>query len=129
MAVIRKFLFDTDFDDSSEAALKRALAPKVVEQPVVEEPPPPPPPPMFSEEQVEAVRQQAYEIGFAAGRGEAEATQAHQLTAAMQTIAAVLRGIGDTQIQQAETNHRDAVRIALAVAERVLPTLAARNAM
>lgn len=127
MSVVRKFLFDTDFDDEGVAT-----HPRRVEEPAPPPPPAepePPPPPTFSEAELQAARDQAFAAGRTAGTREAEAATGRKLAAAVQAAASGLQALEQQMRREAEERHREAIRVAMTVAARVLPEMAARNGM
>lgn len=115
-----KFLFDVSFDDE-------------VEEPAtaVEEdlPPPPPPPPSFSEDELAEARSLAYLAGQEAG----------ELAALERIEAAALDSLGRIEVQIAaameafvargEDSDRATLRIALAIARKLLPATAERQGL
>lgn len=125
MTVVRKFLFDTDF---GEPDLPRRAA-AVPVPPPAPEPPPEPPPPTFSEEELEAARAAALATGRQAGLREAEAATERLLASALQAVAAGLQGLESRLRSDGEERYREAVRVAMTVAGRVLPDMAARNGL
>lgn len=129
MAVIRKFMFETEFDVLCEPP-PGTLAAEAAAVPEPEpEPEPEPPEPTFSAEELALAREQAHEVGRAAGRREAEASQAAAIAAALDKIAAQLAALHRDSAAQFEAQRQDALHLALAVVERALPALAARHGM
>lgn len=124
MAVIRKFMFDTDFDEHPSERPARAE-----KQPSEPAPEPEPPPPTFSEEELNEAREEAYDAGRLAGIREAEAATGRLAAQAIQVVGGRLQELGRVLHEEAEARHRDSVRVAMAVAARVLPDLAQRNAL
>jgi flagellar assembly protein FliH len=129
MAAVTKFLFDTEFGEvpTRRIVAREAAAASAAAAAAVEEPPPPPPPPMFSEDELELARQQAFEAGKRAGIREAEAASERMVAAALQALAAHLPVLERNQVELAGRRERNAVRAALAVAKRMLPALAERE--
>ncbi len=127
MAVIRKFMFDQEFGEPGDAPQrpKRAAAAPAP----APEPPTEPPAPTFSEDEINAARDQAYEAGRAAGLREAEASRARLLANAEQALSTQLQELMRRHAEEAEARHRDAVRVAMAVVARIVPGLAARNGL
>lgn len=125
MAGVTKFLFDTDFGDTPS----RRMMPREVAMPVVEAPPPPPPPPMFSEQELQLAREQAFEAGKRAGIHEAEAATQRLAATALQVMAGKLQALERHYLELAGRRERNAVRAALAVARRLLPAYAEREGL
>lgn len=119
MAGAQKFLFTTRFDKGAESA----------PQPSRDEPPPPPPPPTFSEEDLERTRAEAFAEGHKAGTAEASATTERQVATALTAIAQRLQTMTQHQSEANEMAARNAVRVAMAVARKVLPETARRNGL
>lgn len=136
MKTVRKFLFETDFDDADSAA-PQALARKAKAETaaVVEAPPPPPPPPepTFSEAELEAARSAAHakglKEGIARGRSEAQAQIESQIVATLTTL------INQVAVLKAElTMDRaailgEAASLALAMTRKMLPEFTRRGAL
>lgn len=126
MAGVTKFLFDTDFGDTpSRRVMQREAAMPVVEV----APPPPPPPPMFSEQELQLAREQAFEAGKRAGIHEAEAATQRLAATALQVMAGKLQALERHYLEMAGRRERNAVRAALAVARRLLPAYAEREGL
>ncbi len=131
MAVLRKFMFETEFDALTEPppgahAAAEASMGTVEPEP---EPEPEPPEPTFSAGELALAREQAHEAGRMAGRRDVEASLAATTAAALQRIAEQLEALQQENAAQAESRRQDAVHLAVAVVERALPALAARHAM
>lgn len=113
-----KFLFDVSFDDE---ALDAATA--------EDAPPPPPPPPSFSEDELAEARSLAYAAGVDAGEeaalGRIEDATRQALLAVEAQVAAVLQAFEE----RAELSDRETLRIALAIARKLLPATAERQAL
>ncbi len=125
MSVVRKFLFDTDFDDDG------AEQPRRVEEPEPAPPPPEPepPPPAFSEEELQVARDEAFQAGRAAAMREAEAATERAMAGAVQALGVGLKALEQQLRHDAEERHREAVRVAMTVAARVMPETAVRNGL
>lgn len=120
MTIAQKFLFTTRFD-------RAAPPPRPVSD--VVEPPPPPPPPMFSEAELEAAKQQAFDAGRQDGLAEAWGAAERQAAAALSAIAQRLQAMAQHQAEADGINGRNAVRAAMAAARKVLPAMARRHAL
>lgn len=127
MAVVTKFLFDTEFDEvPTRRAMKREAAQQAAEEPP---PPPPPPPPMFSEQELQLAREQAFEAGKRAGIHEAEAATQRLAATALQALVGRLQSLERNAVELAGRRDRNAIRAALAVARRLLPAFAEREGL
>lgn len=125
MAVVTKFLFETEFGEiTPRRSLQREAAPP--EEP---EPPPPPPPPMFSEQELQLAREQAFVAGKRLGIHEAEAATQRLAATALQALAGKLQALERHYVELAGRRERNAVRAAVAVARRLLPAVAEREGL
>lgn len=120
MATVQKFMFTTQFDQGSPPP-----------EPVTEEidEPLPPPPPTFSEAELEEARHQAFDAGRQDGLAEAKASADRQAAAALSAIAQRLQAMAQHQAEADGINGRNAVRVAMAAARKVLPEMARRHAL
>ena len=126
MATIRKFMFETDFESPGSAAPGPLLGDTLA---AVLDEPPPPPPPTFTEDELAAARDNAYEQGREAGLHEAEAASARLEANALAAIAARVQGLDRRQDEANDLIQREAVRVALALVRKLLPEYGARNAL
>lgn len=119
MASYRKYMFDLDFDHPSP----RAPVAEQVEADEPEEPPEPepPPPPMFSEEELAFARDAAFEEGRQAGEAEAQQRTERLAANALNALSDQMSGLFRQQEEANDANARTAVRVALAVLQKVLP--------
>ena len=125
MAVVTKFLFETEFGEvTPRRSLQREAAP-----PAEPPPPPPPPPPMFSEQELQLAREQALVAGKRLGIHEAEAATQRLVANALQALAGKLQALERHYVELAGRRERNAVRAAVAVAHRLLPALAEREGL
>lgn len=135
MATVQKFLFDISFDepDAAPAAVRPDDDVHFDEpgqsQAEADAEPPPPPPPTFSEEELALAREQSFEAGRVAGLSEAETGTERMIGTALSALASRLDGITRQQREANELKHRDAVRVAVAVARKLLPAMAATSAI
>lgn len=125
MPVVRKFLFDTEFDD--EVGLMHRPAEESPPPPPAE--PEPPPPPTFSEEELQQARDEAFVAGRAAGVQETEAATGRMLADTVQAVAGRLQGLEEQLRRESEERHREAIRVVMTVAARVLPETAVRHGL
>lgn len=119
MAQIKKFRFETCFDDVADEA---PPAPQPEE-------PPPPPAPTFSEAEMEAAKAEAFAAGKAEGeRAEAAAAAARTAEAIEQAVALIASA--DGRIAEACAGaERRSVEISLALMRALLPDLLRRRAI
>jgi flagellar assembly protein FliH len=121
----QKFMFDLDFGPPS--AKRQAAA--EVEDAMVEEPEPDlPPPPTFTEEDLQVVREAAYEEGHRNGLAEADETQQALLAGATERISNALAELGAAQAEANEENLKIAARVAMAVLKKALPAACEEHA-
>lgn len=124
-ALVRRFLFSYDFDAPRE---EPKIPDAVIDGQVEEvELTPPPPPPLFTEEDLEAVREEARVLGHAEGLKDAEDSAMHFQVQALESIA---EQIGSLRARQDEANreaHRAAALLAVAAVKKLLPRFAAAH--
>jgi flagellar assembly protein FliH len=127
MAQVKKFLFDISFD---APAAPQPKASQLAEQEVVAEAvPEEPPPPVFTEEEVNFAREEAFAQGREEGLREAEATRSWSETGAFKIIAEALSGLSRAQASANEANQKAAIEVALAVVRKLSPELAKKGAL
>lgn len=112
MVAISKFLFDTDFSTTDEAA---RLAPR-------------PDTRRFSALELDAAKAAAHAEGVAAGRAEAEQQIARRVADACVSIGAKVGELIAACAQQHEAQTREAVGAATEIVKRLLPSLSKREA-
>lgn len=119
----KKYMFDLDFGPPS-------TRPKPPQEEEIEHEPEPdiPPPPTFSEEDLQVVREAAYEEGHRNGLSEASETIENQMAVAMTRLAEAVASLHQAQEEAADTNQRVAARVAMAVLKKVLPGACEQNA-
>lgn len=122
MAQIRKFLFETDFDQPSRPA-KAQAAPEKAQKPKE------PPPPSYGEEDLAAARREGFEAGRAEALREAEESAARRLADAGEQLAAGLAGLRQRQEAANAALAADAMNVALAAVRKMLPELARRHGL
>jgi flagellar assembly protein FliH len=107
---VRKFMFDVSFDAAD--VVHRAAERKPV---------------LMKQEQIDALKKESYDAGFAAGQQALQTAQARDLTAVLgkvdQNIAALMQNIGDLVSEHEELMRR----LALAAIKKVLPAFTAQN--
>jgi flagellar assembly protein FliH len=113
MVAISKFLFDTDFSSTDEAA---RLAPR-------------PDTRRFSAIEMDAAKAAAHAEGVAAGRAEAEQQIARRVADACVAVGARLGELMSVLARQHEAQTRESVAAATEIARRLLPSLGKREAI
>ncbi|RAU22763.1 flagellar assembly protein FliH [Paramagnetospirillum kuznetsovii] len=121
----KKYMFDLDFGPPSTRA--KAAETAMPEQDDEAEPEAPPPP-TFTEEDLQVVREAAYEEGHGAGIAEATASAEAQLAEAMTRLTGAVEGLRDAQEHSADEAQRVAARVAMAVLKKVLPAACEEHA-
>ncbi len=111
MVAVRKFLFDTAFDEDAEEEIEA-----------------PPPAPTFSEAELAAARAQGAAEGERRARDAAERTDARRTAEALEKIAAAVAGLAAQQAAALEETRRGAMALAAAIARKIAPELARRGA-
>lgn len=128
MASTRKFMFDTDFDEHfSRPRTAPMIEPKPEPEPEPE--PEPPPEPTFSVAELEAARTEAFAAGEQAGLAEGEVTTERRLATALELIGDGLTQLRAQVDQQQLAAEESAVRVAIAIARKLLPETARRNGL
>lgn len=136
MKTVRKFLFETDFDDADSAA-PQSLARKAKSEAdaVVEASPPPPPPPepTFSEAELAEARGAAHakglKEGIAKGRSEAQAQIESQIAS---TLTALNNQVAVLKAELAMDRAAilgEAASLAMAMTRKMLPEFTRRGAL
>lgn len=121
----KKFLFDTDFDDTEKSVVEVEEKPEdVAEDEEIEEAAP-----TFNEEDVEEARV----AGFAAGRKEgievaSEAVE-RQVQETLAKMAESMNRLFDIQDKANDAMARNAVEVAVAIAAKAFPDLGRQNAL
>ncbi|MEX2644448.1 MAG: FliH/SctL family protein [Acetobacterales bacterium] len=124
MSAARKYIFDVEFDEHG-----RIVNP-VEEEQVREEPEDlPPPEATFSKAELEQARAEGHAAGREEMRTEAEAATETAAALALDTVAERIAGLAGAQRDAVEELRRESVAMALAVARKMFPTLARRNAL
>lgn len=113
MVAISKFLFDTDFSGTDEAA---RLAPR-------------PDTRRFSAIELEAAKSAAHAEGFAAGRTAAEQEIARRVADACAALGTRVTELMAAHAAQHEAQTREAVAAATEITRRLLPSLGKREAL
>ena len=118
----KKYMFDLDFGPPSAASRQRQQEAEQAQHEYVPEPEPDlPPPPTFTEEDLQVVREAAYEEGHRAGLNEGMESTEHQMAEAMSRLAEAMASLHGAQEDSADANQRVAARVAMAVLKKVLP--------
>ena len=84
-------------------------------------------PPTFSEEELQAARDEAYRAGLQTGLEEAGASIEQQISATLDVVATTLTRIGERQVSMNEAIARDAIDLAIALVKKLMPDTAAVN--
>lgn len=121
----KKYMFDLDFTPPST---RPKAAEQVAPEQYLEAEPEAPPAPTFTEEDLQVVREAAYEEGHSAGLAEAATATEAQLAAAMTVAAEALGGLTQAQEHAADENQRVAAQVAMAVLRKVLPAACEEHA-
>jgi flagellar assembly protein FliH len=121
MAVIRKFLFDTDFDTPPPSEEKAAAAEAPPEPEVVA--------PTYSEEQLLLAREESFAAGKEEGRREASASLEQRIADTLQAIGSAVNDLYARQQEATQAVTRDAVAVALGISRKLFPDLNERNAL
>ncbi|WP_096701699.1 FliH/SctL family protein [Magnetospirillum sp. 15-1] len=122
----QKYMFDLDFGPPS--ASRQKAAEQAEETYEAEAEPEPPPPPTFTEEDLQVVREAAYEEGHRNGLAEANETQQALLAASLERVSNALAMLDAAQADANDANQRVAARVALAILKKVLPAACEENA-
>ncbi|MBF0562804.1 MAG: hypothetical protein HQL37_12475 [Alphaproteobacteria bacterium] len=125
MAGIHKFMFDECFDDPNDRQQKPRKEVLVLE-PVEEAPPPPP---TFSGAELEQARKEGYAAGHGAGLKDATASIGQMTANALKAIATQMAGISAVVAKANDDAANNAVALAIAVAAKLMPSLASRYGM
>lgn len=120
MAAVRKFLFDRSFDISEsepDAASETADADGSAAEPE------PPPPPTFTEEELAAARDEAFQQGREQGIREAAEGLDKAILDTLTTVGERLTDVLQDQANVEADARDDAVKVGLAVARKLFPDL------
>lgn len=117
MSDFEKFLFDTSFDSER---VREAKARAAAEAEAAAEPPPP----TFNEEELEAVRRNAFDEGRAAGLAEAEQAQGRRLAEMVAALPQHLQNLAVEIESQADARRRSTLEAAVTVVRKLFPHLA-----
>jgi len=114
-----KFMFDYDFDFDKKSVEAANVEPEVEPEIVEEEPEIIVP--TFSEEELQAAKDQAFAEGKQLGIQEGMASSEQALTNALQAIDAKLVSLVNSQNQMNEEIKLTAVKVATGIAKKMLP--------
>ena len=130
MAALRKFLFETTFDGIPEPELQPAESADPSAADVDDEAEDEAPPvPTFSEAEMESARAEAFAAGRDDGVREAAEAVERQAAEAFDGLVAQLPELFAAQKSAAAEAARDATLVAVTIVRKMLPDLAARNAL
>jgi flagellar assembly protein FliH len=125
----RKYMFDLDFD---RPPVPEAAEVRVPDQDGQAEPeeelPEEPPPPMFTEEELNMVREAAFEEGRQTGHVEASESDARKVAETLMTLESRFETVFRQQEEANDANARAAVRVAMAAFKKMLPAAAEKHA-
>ncbi len=133
MSTVKRFLFenrnfDPDYDPDADHSYDYDGEEGEVEEEIEEEEAPPPPP-TFSEEEVLAAQQTAFEEGKTAGLQEANAQFEHLIATALTQISQAMPQAFETHMNAQEDHEAHALSVATAVAHKVLPAYAEKHGL
>ncbi|OAN52331.1 flagellar assembly protein FliH [Paramagnetospirillum marisnigri] len=128
MATYKKYMFDLDFGPPSQSRAAAAAAAAAEAEHDHEPEPEAPPPPTFTEEDLQVVREAAWEEGRNTGLAEAAASAEAQLAEAMTRLAEAMGSLHGAQEQAADEAQRVAARVAMAVLRKILPAACEEHA-
>ena len=117
---MRKFAFDTSFDDPDQRKPTEVAALEVPD-PMLETEPELPPAPTFSEEELQAARAVAWSDGMTAGREEAEAGLLARQNRLLEGVAARIEQLLTMAASLRSELEQDTVRIGVAVLKTLYP--------
>lgn len=122
MTAARKFIFETDFDDYQAPEPKEE---EIVEEaePVREEAP------TYSEDELNAAREEAFAAGRQEGANEATDASERKIADALAAIEGGLSELFRTQEKTNETMLKSAISVAATVARKLFPDLNRKNAL
>ncbi len=128
MSTVKRYLFedrsfDPDYDPEDEESFEFEEEREEAEEEAAEEAAEAevPPPPTFSEDEVHAAQQTAYDEGKAAGLQEAAAQFEHLISTALTQIAQTLPSVFDAHGKAQEEHESHALAIARHVSQKVIP--------
>ena len=122
----QKYMFDLDFGPPPANRPKPSVQAEDAYQ--AEPEPELPPAPTFTEEDLQVVREAAYEEGHRNGIAEANETQQALLAASLERVSNALAMLDSAQADANDANQRIAARVAMAVLKKVLPAACEQNA-
>lgn len=108
MSSARKYLFDNDFARPDAGRAKRAA---------------------FTQEQIDAARAEGFEEGRRAGEDAMRAAEERRIADALETMAGQVGLLVQSRAEDQSELARESAQVALAICRKILPTLAARNAL
>jgi flagellar assembly protein FliH len=111
----RPFLFDVDFDNPEN---------RPDDPPEVEEEPPPP---TFSEAELQAAKQEGYNIGHAAGHKESNAGFEHRIAESLDVATTTFSRLATAQELANQKIALDGLRLAAALVEKMMPEMVRRH--
>jgi flagellar assembly protein FliH len=116
----RKYMFDLDFGQPPQQA-RPAQAEEEQRAALEEEIPDEPLPPMFTEEELNMVREASFTEGREAGYAEAAEADSRQIALAVTALTERFDTVFRSQEEANDANARASVRVAMAVLKKMLP--------
>ncbi len=121
MPELEKFLFDFDFDDVK--LMEEIVREEAEEEGIEPEEPEEPPEPTFSQEELEAARQEGFNRGKAEGNQEAMNAIEKELVGVVGQLNEQVSDIHQVQADNLEEFHRETATLALAICRKLFPVL------
>jgi len=116
---IRPFVFEESFDVISTPEEIAEIKRKEIEEA----------PPTFSEEELQAARDEAYQMGLQAGLQEAGSSIEQQVATTLEVLTGTLNRIDEQQKLANEILTRESIDLAISAVRKLLPDLAERGAL
>ncbi len=120
----KKFLFDSDFDETDAPPKEVEEEIVAVEEEEVEEAAP-----TFSEEDLAEARQEGFAAGKKEGIGESADAVEHQVMESLAKLADIMNQVFSIQEKANDAMSRNAVAVAVSIAGKAFPELARLNAL
>jgi len=126
---MRPFMFDVDFDVDPKAEARKRKAEEEARRREEAEAEAPPPPPTFSEEELTAAVEEARAAGEEAGRAEAYASIEQMTGMTLESIQQQMTHMAESHQKALREMQEGAIRLAVAIARRLVPDLARREGL
>ncbi len=146
MVTVERFLFDTEFAPGETAAKAEAIPdeafvldhfsatgepveqPEAVAVPEAPPPPPPPPPPTYSEEELEAARNEAFTEGHEIAMQQARKAQEEKLAEVVEQMTKAMQALFTARQQESTEVMSQVTQLSLSIIYKLFPAMSARNA-